>query len=106
MYRVTKFEIYRNKGQIVNEVTRDAFFTSKRKAVDKVREFAEGIEEAVDKYKDYIEGRKYAWKDVFVSLWVYEESEGRLVRTASHRYKEVMDGELRDSSQDAFFEIF
>ena len=104
MYRATKFIVYRNKNDILNEVTSDAFYTSKSKAVDHLRVYAEEIEKAVSEYKDYMASRRYSWRDIFVSLWVYKENEGRLVRTDAFPYKEVMDGILTDNSREPQFE--
>lgn len=104
MYRATKFTIYRDKTRIINQVSQDAFYTSKSKAIDNLRRFSEDIQDAVNEWNRYDLGLRVGWKDVFVSLWVYEESEGRLIRTASLLYKEVMDGVLRDRSQEPEFE--
>ena len=106
MYRATKFTIYRDRTRIINETSEDAFYVSKEKAVDHLRRFSEQIEDAVGEYKRYADGKRVGWKDVFVSLWVYEECEGRLVRRKAIPYKEVMDGQYLDRSGDLRFETF
>ena len=104
MYRATKCIIYRNKGQVMNMVTANSFFTSRSKAVDELRRYAEEVDEAVETWERFKRGDAFVYRDVFVSLWTYEESEGRFNRTASSPFKEVIDGELVDRSMESEFE--
>lgn len=106
MYRPTKHVLYRDSTRIINQEFEDGFFTSKAKAVDQLRVYSEKMFLAEVEYERYAEGLRFGWVDVFVALWVYEESEGRLIRTASIPYKEVMDGQYLDRSGDARFETF
>lgn len=106
MYRATRAITYRDKSCIINEVSDEAFFTSKCKAVDRLRRDAEGIPEAVRRYERYKGGNAPCFTDYCVAVSEYNEFEGALVIRDTRVYVELREGKLQDNSEDPYFETF
>ena len=106
MYRATRTITYRNMAQTFNMVSDEAFFTSKCKAVDRLRRDAEGLPEAERRHGRYKSGDCPVFMDYCVALSVYEEFEGALVFKDQRIYVELFEGKLEDNREDAFFETF
>lgn len=104
MYRAVMFTVLRDANKIQEQDIQSRYFTSKGKAVDALRRYAEKRDEAVESYRNYGEGMRLDYFDLFVSLGVYEESEGALLRTKNYTFLDVMDGQVTDYSEESPFQ--
>ena len=94
------------KGNDFDVWPTSTLWTSKSKAVDACRRYAERTDRAVVSYKDFAEGKRRDYWNVHIFLDEYVECEGALVLSNSRQYADVIDGELQDNSQDPYFETF
>ena len=104
MYRAVLITVVRDNNKIQGQDIQSRYFTSKSKAVDALRGYAEKRDEAVESYCRYGKGSRLDYFDLFVSLGVYEESEGALLRTEQHPFLDVMDGQVTDYSEESPFQ--
>ena len=104
MYRPVKTIHYRNKTGVTGSFMNDAFFTNRKKAVGMLRAALNDAEDAKEAYRRYERCDSFGFKDVRISLWTYEETDGRLICTKIDTFWEIREGVVTDETASPLFE--
>ena len=85
----------------------ESLFTSKSKAIDKARWYAEAIEFTARSYNSFELGITDFYYEKDITVLTYEESEGALICQEYHHFMETDRGDvLTYENVDKFFETF
>ena len=106
LYIVTTTTTYRDMGTIINEVCYDLFYSSKSRAVERLRKEAEALPVSLSKYERYRNGESPVFTDFSVIMTEYRDYEGAYIVVDGKAWVNFSGGKLEDNRNDPYFETF